>query len=80
MTDVFPEQFWLFDNYLTMFQFGIGGPDLGWNDGRYQGILAILMILVVFIGNVTMLNMLIAIMGDIFEETTENRKKYMRIT
>lgn len=63
-----------------MMHVGVAGMELGKYDGLYDKFLNVFIMAAVLFLNVTLLNMLIAIMGDIYDETSEKRKKIKRET
>ena len=78
ITEVYGEEGYFFDVLLSMMHVGVAGMELGLYDGIYDKFLYIFFMLAVLLLNVTMLNMLIAIMGDIYDETSQRRKEIRR--
>ena len=74
-----PSLFWLPNIILYQYELALGEFQLDgvFEDGSYTGLCYLFFVLATFISQVTMLNMLIAIMGDTFEHIIENQELNM---
>lgn len=79
IVDAWPGQ-WTFNTFITMFELSLAAFDYSIYQGDYQMIIFILFVLSVFSLHIVFLNMLIAIMSDIYEETTDKRPRSKRQT
>ena len=65
--------FWLPDALQSQYEHSLGEFTLHAYEGENKRILVIIFFITTFIVMIVLLNMLIAIMGDIFDEATERK-------
>ena len=82
--DLVPDisNFWAFDAFETMYELGLGEFNTEpYMDNNHQGLMCyILFLLATFLIMIVFLNMLIAIMGDTFNQATAEKENNARIT